>query len=159
MLSIFSQIASSSAVLSNSKVPTIFLFLWFCLRSSVVIRYCSGAMASCFSPICLMYLRSFLSYKPAAAINPSGLSSNPAKNHKVPSWPLSEATLPDKNAEKSPKTITTTKAITIQISYSLAGLVQPDITYLMFKYQQLSLLRVHSVILLFVLYAQRSLDL
>ena len=60
-------------------------------------------MASCFSQICLMYLRSFLSDKTAAAINPSGPSSNPAKNYKVPSWPLSEATLPAKNAEKSPK--------------------------------------------------------
>ena len=48
-----------------------------------------------------MYLLSFLSDNPAAAINPSGPSSSPAKNHKVPSWPLSEATLPAKNAEKS----------------------------------------------------------
>ena len=51
-----------------------------------------------------MYLRSFLSDKPAAAINPSGPNKKPAKNHEEPSWPLSEAIFEAREPAIAPKT-------------------------------------------------------
>ena len=47
-----------------------------------------------------MYLRSFLSDKPAAAIHPNGPSNNPATNQVKLSWPLSKATDEAKNLER-----------------------------------------------------------
>ena len=60
-----------------------------------------------------MYLRSLLSDKPAAEINPNGPSNNPATNQVELSGPLSKATDEAKNPEKTHKRITTTTAINI----------------------------------------------
>ncbi len=58
-----------------------------------------------------MYFLSFLSDNQSAAINPSGPISSPAKNYKVPSWPLSEARVEARNPKKTPRRRTTKKAM------------------------------------------------